>query len=214
MTTNRQSRVQVAPARDEATAPGQGSWVPLVFSLVAGLVVIGLLGSIVLSPSKAASPASAAPGGATNPAALVEALRVGALAPDFTLAGMNGGQVKLSSFRGQKAVWVNFWATWCTFCKQEMPEMAKLYATYKDKGVEFVGVDDHESQAAVQQYVQQGGYTWQFVLDPDGAVDAQYHINGLPTHIFVGRDGVIKDMVIGGIQQDRMVSELGTLLAP
>ncbi len=213
MSTNRQSRVQVAPVRDEAPVPSRGSWIPLVFSLLAGLVVIGLLGTIMLSPAKPAAPVGAAPGGATNPGALVEALRIGALAPDFTLAGMNGGQTKLSSYRGNKAVWVNFWATWCTFCKQEMPEMQKLYPTYKDR-VEFLGVDDHESQAAVQQYVGLGGYNWNFVLDPDGAVDAKYQIQGLPTHIFIGRDGVIKDLVVGGIQQDRMVSELASLVAP
>ncbi len=221
MSTKRQARGPAAPepARRPgrvtvAPEPSQGSWMPLVFSGIAAIVVIGLLASMMLSPSKGTGAGNA--GGATNPAAgKQEALAIGSLAPDFTLTSLDGTQVQLSSFRGKNPVWVNFWATWCTFCKQEMPEMKALYnSEYKAKGLVILGVDDHESQPEVAQYVQIGGYNWTFLLDGDGQVDLKYRVTGLPTHIFIGKDGVIQDMVVGGIQQTRMVSELTRLFAP
>jgi peroxiredoxin len=216
MSSKQQSRIKVAPEASryyEEDGPVQRAPLPMpmIFAGIAALVVVGLLVSIMLTPSKG----GAAGAGAANTSGQVEALRIGALAPDFTLPDAYGkGTVQLSSFRGVKPVWVNFWATWCTFCKQEMPEMKALYAQNQAKGLEIIGVDDMEAAANVQQYVEMGGYNWRFVLDGDGQIDRKYQITGLPTHIFIDRTGVIKDIVIGGIQQDKMVSELNTLLIP
>ena len=193
--------------------PARGSWLPLAFAAVAGLLVIGLFASILLTGQQPAGASGAA--GSVAVGTGKEMMAVGYLAPDFTLATANGGQVQLSSYRGQKPVWVNFWATWCPHCSVEMPQMEQLYQQNKDKGLEILGVDDAESPSLVKPYITNHGYSWNFALDPTGQVSAQqYRITGLPTHIFVGRDGVIKSIVIGSIEQPRMVSELSKIMTP
>ncbi len=78
---------------------------------------------------------------------------VGNPAPDFTLADLDGNQVSLSDFRG-KTVFINFWATWCPACREEMPEIEALYQQYKDKGVVVLGVDILETEGEVHQFVE------------------------------------------------------------
>src|SRR6476661_8725504 len=169
----------------EPAAP-RGSMLPIVISLVAGLLVIGLMAAIMVTP-RTAAPAAAGnslassaitlpPGGGASGQQLP---REGYLAPDFTLTRLDGTPVQLSSFRGVKPVWVNFWATWCPPCRNEMPEMEKLYPAYQAKGIEILGVDVQESQAQVQQYVQQGGYSWKFALDLDGKASRAYYVTGI-----------------------------------
>jgi peroxiredoxin len=194
---------------------GGRSWLPLAIAGVAGLLVLGLLFSIVLTPAQGATTTGGAAAGAVGQnAGLTEGLRVGALAPDFTLPGLKGGSVTLSSYRGAKPVWINFWATWCHFCDVEMPQMQKLYQQYQSQGLEILGVDDMESAAAVNQYLGQKGWGWTFLLDQSGDVDRQYRVTGLPTHLFVGRDGVIKQMIVGGISEPQMETALKQIMAP
>src|SRR5690348_8108223 len=146
--SKRQYRVNVAPAPAESYEAEQAPRrfaLPIVFAALAGLVVVGLLAAILLTPSRSGGTTQA---GSQASGGQGEALRIGALAPDFTLPDAYGkGSIRLSDYRGKKAVWVNFWATWCTFCKQEMPEMKALYAQHKDQGLEILGVDDAEAAA-------------------------------------------------------------------
>jgi cytochrome c biogenesis protein CcmG, thiol:disulfide interchange protein DsbE len=204
---------------EEAAPAPRGSMVPIVISVVAAVVVIGLMAAIMLTPRNAATPTTAGAAGASSTINVgtpagggKESPRVGYLAPDFTLTGLDGGTVQLSSYRGVKPVWVNFWATWCPPCRAEMPEMEKLYPTYQAKGIEILGVDVQESQAQVKQFVQQGGYSWKFALDLDGKASRAYYVTGIPTHIFVGRDGVIKDLVVTGLDRASMETKLNKLL--
>ncbi len=117
--------------------------------------------------------------------------------PDFTLDTLDGGRFTLSAQAG-KPVIVNFWATWCPPCRAELPAFEEVYRGYHDKGLIVVGVDVAESPEVVAQYVQQVGLTFPIALDASGEVTELYHIQGMPTTLFVGRDGKIKDMVIGG----------------
>ncbi|HMA38047.1 MAG TPA: TlpA disulfide reductase family protein, partial [Chloroflexia bacterium] len=96
----------------------------------------------------------------------------------------------------------------------EMPEMQKIYQQYQDKGIEVLGVDVAEDPAKVQQFIKDNGYSWHFVLDHDGSVSRRYFVQGLPTHLFIGRDGVIQDMMTSMLDTPRMQSELGRLLTP
>lgn len=131
---------------------------------------------------------------------LSEAPQVGSLAPDFELVNVYTGEVvKLSDLRG-KPVWINFWATWCPPCKQEMPEMQTLYEKHAAQGLEIVGVDVQESAADVEKFTTEGGFKWTFVLDEEGAVTDRYLVSGLPSHFFVDRDGVIQAIHVGGLE--------------
>src|SRR5215203_4808649 len=90
-------------------------------------------------------------------------VRVGSLAPDFELRDVKTGEVvKLSEMRG-KPVWVNFWATWCPACKEEMAEIQRYYERYKGDGLVVIGVNVQESESKVREFVGQGGYDWSFV---------------------------------------------------
>src|SRR5436190_17181803 len=176
-----------------------------------GIVLVFVLGIAVwLLATRQPVPAS----GASNLREYdpVPAVRVGSIAPDFQLNDLYSGKsVKLSSFRG-KPLWVNFWATWCTFCKIEMPEMKQRYDKFKDKDLAILGVDLNEDNNTVKQYVQQGKYDWNFVIDP-GPVNQQYFVTGLPTHVFIDKNGVIRSLVVGGINGDQMDESLAKIIS-
>ena len=133
--------------------------------------------------------------------ALQVAAKVGSPAPDFTLTDAASGQpVTLSSFRG-KPVWINFWATWCDACREEMPAMKQAYARYRDKGLVILGLDVQESAETVNAFTHSNGYDWTFLLDKDGKVTDKYFLSGVPTHWFIGTDGIIKATQVGAIPQ-------------
>ncbi|HUS13507.1 MAG TPA: redoxin domain-containing protein [Chloroflexia bacterium] len=202
----------------EEPAPARSSLLPLVLSSVGGLIVIGLLGAVMLTGRGGNPPVVA---GGTDASGMCianagpgEKLAVGSLAPNFALRDLAGNCVTLSSYRGVQPVWVNFWATWCPPCKAEMPEMETLYPQYKAKGVEILGVDVQEDKGLVTTFIKNNKYSWRFLLDSAANTSRKYQVSGIPTHVFVGRDGVIKSIVISGLNRDRMVAELEKMTAP
>jgi thiol-disulfide isomerase/thioredoxin len=188
------------PHLDAAAAPAHAARISNNVAAASGLLVLGLLVSIILTPSKPTT------------AGVPEAMSIGALAPNFTLQRLEGGSAQLSSYRGVKPVWVNFWATWCPHCQVEMPQMQEFYKQYHDQGLEILGVDDQEPSQLVQPYISKGGYTWSFLLDLDGKITRQYRITGLPTHVFIGRDGVIQNIVVGSITRPQMDAAVTKLM--
>lgn len=171
------------------------------------LLLTGAIAWLLGSQShKAAAPVQAS----SN--ALKEAAKVGFLAPDFTLTEANTGKlVHLASLRG-KPVWLNFWATWCHACVEEMPDMKKAYAQYKDKGLVILGVDDDEPRDDVNNFTKSNGYDWTFLLDPGGAVIDSYLVDAIPTHWFVGKDGVLKAVQIGSVPASEIQRYLAKIL--
>ena len=138
---------------------------------------------------------------------LAPAPEIGRLAPDFTLVDLEGNQVSLSDFRG-KTVFVNFWASWCPPCRAEMPEIEAVYQEYKDRGVVVIGVDIRETEDVVRQFVEQGGYSWIFILDATGAVSNDYRITAIPTSFFIDKDGIIQVVAIGAMTKRAMETKL------
>lgn len=137
-------------------------------------------------------------------------------APDFTLSGPDGKPVKLSSLRG-KVVLLNFWATWCPPCREEMPSMEKLYQSFRGRP-DFVmlAVSSGETKAVVDQFLKKTPYSFPILLDPTGEVSAMYSISAIPTTYLIDAKGV----VIAGIRgahdwaTPALLKELGGLLAP
>ena len=119
--------------------------------------------------------------------------------PDFALATLDGGTFRLSAQVGQPVV-VNFWATWCPPCRAELPAFEEVYKNNRDKGLIVVGVDVGEAPEVIAEYIKQTALTFPIALDTSGEVTELFRIQGMPTTFFVGRDGKIKDTVIGGPQ--------------
>ncbi|MBI2329207.1 MAG: redoxin family protein [Chloroflexi bacterium] len=142
---------------------------------------------------------------------LPPAPRVGRLAPDFTLTNLEGNSLTLSDLRG-KAVFINFWATWCPPCRAEMPEIEAVYQQYKNKNVVVIGVDLYEDESLVRQYVERGGFSWTFVIDSNGEVTKNYAITAIPTSFFLDKEGVIQAVNIGAMTEKAMASQLAKAL--
>ena len=129
---------------------------------------------------------------------------VGNPAPDFTLPDLSGRPVSLGDFRG-RPVLLNFWATWCGPCREEMPRIQAFHEQYRDR-VAVVGVDVGESAEQVEAYVRAGGYTWLFLLDEQAATAEKYAVYGLPTTFFLDRDGIIRAKRIGVMSEEQILA--------
>ncbi|HUS13987.1 MAG TPA: TlpA disulfide reductase family protein [Chloroflexia bacterium] len=138
---------------------------------------------------------------------------VGRAAPDFQATdAFSGRTVSLSSLRGQP-VWLNFWASWCPPCRDEMPAMQRRYTRWRGQGLVILGVDSTENEATIRQYVGAGGYDWSFYLDPAGATRL-YHVSGIPYHVFIDRTGLIRATATGGISGSQMDRNLVIIMKP
>jgi peroxiredoxin len=140
------------------------------------------------------------------------AARLGSPAPDFTLQTVDGTPLRLSDLKG-KPIFMNFWATWCVPCREEMPAMQELYEQYRDRGLVILAVNMEEDQARVRRWIDQGGFTYTFVLDSEGQQLKRYNVNAAPTSYFIDRDGVIRDLKLGAISRAEMETKVEKLLA-
>lgn len=163
-----------------------------ILALAAGLA--GYLLMPVLAPPAPSSPSSPLPSARTS---AVTGLAVGDRAPDFTLTDVHGRRVTLSALRGH-AVWLNFWATWCPWCRTEMPDMEQVHRRYGDR-ILIYGVDIQEPQPTVSRYLAAHGITYDVLLDRTGAVATLYDVNALPESVFIGPDGRITAVHTGAL---------------
>lgn len=131
---------------------------------------------------------------------------LGFAAPAFTLDSIAGKPVSLAELRG-KPVLVNFWATWCPPCREEMPRLEELQQT-SGGSVTILGVDLQEPRSVVQAFVSARGFTWTFLLDPQGAVAAKYGVRVLPTSFFLDRRGIVRQIYTGPMTLGQMRSFL------
>ncbi len=141
--------------------------------------------------------------GATNP------LVGGNGAPDFTLPSIDGRPIRLSDYAG-RPVWINVWASWCAPCRAEMPDINAVYQEARanqsagDQGLALLAVSIGEDPAAVRKYLDSTKYDLTVLVDPTFNLTEQYRITGLPTHYFVGADGVIRALHIGPLKPAAM----------
>ena len=163
----------------------------------------------VSDAASAAIPASSElglPGPATEEAAYPA---VGRVAPDFTLTTLDGESFQLSALRGKPVV-LNFWATWCGPCQNELPAIQKAAAHLGDQVV-FVAVDQNEKPDVVQSFVDKLGLTFTIPMDTGGDVGYDYNVQGLPTTFFIDRDGVIQSLWMGEMNIVTLVENIARI---
>jgi cytochrome c biogenesis protein CcmG/thiol:disulfide interchange protein DsbE len=138
--------------------------------------------------------------------------RVGQPAPDFTLRLFDLGEVTLSQLSGTPVV-LNFWASWCTPCRDEAPGLERTWRTYRDRGVTFVGLNLQDSEVEARAYLGEFAVTYPNGQDPDGTITVDYGIIGMPVTFFVNRDGVVERRWVGAIPEWQLVAWVDALAA-
>jgi cytochrome c biogenesis protein CcmG, thiol:disulfide interchange protein DsbE len=121
--------------------------------------------------------------------------KIGGPAPVFQLSAPDGQMFRLSDLRGKVAL-VNFWATWCAPCRQEIPDLVRLQKDWGDS-VRIVGVDLQETPADVAAFATRLQMNYSLALDFNGEVASSYKVRGLPTTFFLDAQGIVRDLRIG-----------------
>ena len=114
-----------------------------------------------------------------------------ATAPDFTLRSADGRNVRLDELRGQ-VVLVNFWATWCGPCREEMPHLDTLYQKYRKSGFVLLGVNVDDDPHTALATAAKLGVSFPVLLDTDKKVSKLYDLNTMPSTIVIDRDGKMR----------------------
>ena len=197
-----------------------------VLAVLGSIVATAVLLVVLTRPLGGATPQPSQPRPGASFVAVgpqVEGLRIGDLAPEFTgttpsgetvqLLDLNGNPIRLADMRG-KVVWINFWATWCPPCQEETPILRSLHEKYADDGLALVAVSVQETTVDdVRAYVDRYGLKYTVGFDATSAIFHTYHAFGLPTQLFVDREGVIRDVVLGPISNAEAERILSGLLA-
>jgi peroxiredoxin len=151
-------------------------------------------------------------------------LQPGSLAPElsgtrpdgtsWTLTDVNGRPVRLADLRG-KAVWLNFWASWCPPCQAETPILRDAYERYRARGLELVGVSVQETNPAdVADYARRYALGYTIAADLSADVFHLYRVYALPTQVFIGPDGLIQRIVQGPLTAEAAAAAIEAILPP
>ncbi len=192
-------RAEQAPLPPRAR---RGPWRTLVFPLLVIVAIAAAIWWLDYRPEGGSSGLEGQRYGPVElPAALVPAgqevaAKAGALAPDFLLERLEGGDLRLSDFRGHPVV-VNFWATWCSPCRREIPQFVDAYDRFRDEGLVIIGVNLQESKSIVQEFAGDFGMEFPIAIDRNGAVADRYRLLGLPMTFFIDRQGVVRSVFAG-----------------
>lgn len=125
-------------------------------------------------------------------------------APDFTLRDLKGNQVSLSDFRGQPVV-LNFWATWCSPCRVEIPHLDALYTKYKNQGLVVLGMNTETDYMKVKRFAEP---RISYIVLLDGGTQAQgYEVSGIPCTYYIDRKGIIQHRSVGFGPGDEVLIE-------
>lgn len=111
-------------------------------------------------------------------------------APGFVLKNMDGEHVSLTALRG-KVILLNFWATWCRPCKEEMPAFEKLYVKYKDRGFVVLAVSINRSKASIEDFLEDMDLSYPILMDDDSKVLKLYKVYSIPTTFLIDKTGFI-----------------------
>lgn len=127
-------------------------------------------------------------------------------APEFTLNGIDGVKTSLSDLRGKSIVLLVFWATWCPYCVEEIPELNKMADEYKDK-VQIIAIDIKEDLNRVTEFAKKRNIKYKILLDSTGEIAQKYRVRGIPANVLIDKDG--KMLYNGNSLQDCIIELRG-----
>ena len=132
---------------------------------------------------------------------------------DFTLKDMHGASVRLADLKG-KVLLINFWATWCPTCKAKIPGLIELHDQYKGKGLVVLGISEDDDAETLKKFAAEWKINYPMLvgLDEDKLFDAYGPLFGIPTSVFVGRDGALCGRHVGPATKEEFEKEIKTLL--
>ena len=136
-------------------------------------------------------------------------ISIGKTAPDFELETLEGKNVKLSDYRGKKVI-LNFWASWCPPCREEMPEFQRIYTENSDSLV-VIGVNLQESKENAESFVKKLGLTFPILLDPNAQVKDMYNVFTQPVTYFIDANGKIVDKKFGPLTSEEINEKLAKM---
>lgn len=186
---------------------------PVVLALT---LVLVLVGAYLVKGGSGGAATSAAGSEKVSPVQLQgapsgSAPEVGKLAPDFTASTVEGTPVTVSGLKGQP-VWLTFGASWCSSCRAEFPDVQAAHqvatAAGKAGGLAVVGVHLSEDAATVKEFAGRVGLTYPLIPDPNTTVAVRYRVMGVPAHVFIDRDGVIRSIDMGILGPDQLRDRL------
>ena len=183
--------------KQQRTAQKRKTRLQNIVLIVGGVVLIGVV--LVLAFSSTLN-------------VMVGPAQIGKPIANFLLTDLQGVTRSIADYKG-RPVLINGWATWCPPCKAEMPALHDFYLKHKAEGFELLAINSGESRSAVQQFIDQKGFTFPVLLDTNKDVLDGLGVSGFPTSIFVGRDGTVKTIHIGGLTPDAIEKQLTPLLS-
>ncbi|MBI3368671.1 MAG: TlpA family protein disulfide reductase [Burkholderiales bacterium] len=128
-----------------------------------------------------------------NPTAAQAVVQTNAAAPDFTLRALDGPNLHLAEQRG-RVVLVNFWASWCGPCRQEMPQLNKLHDKYRSAGLVMLGVNIDDDPRSAAELARRYDIRFPVLLDTDKAVVKRYDLGAMPATVLIDRDGRVRQL--------------------
>ena len=146
----------------------------------------------------------------TNPTTTNGAPEIGNLAPDFQLDSLEGDVVSLTGVRGNP-IMLNFWATWCPPCRDEMPYLQQIYDEWTSQGLTVLTIDMGEERERVIEFLETYNLSLPTLLDTEQEIAQMYNIRAIPTTFFIDRNGIIQKIKVGSF---RNRDEIERYLAP
>lgn len=125
-----------------------------------------------------------------------QGIGVGNLAPDFQLDSLDGQTVSLSDLR-DKPVLINFWTTWCSPCRMEMPYLQQVYEEWSGKELVLLAINIGESSSQIGEFMRSQGLSLPVLLDIEGDIAQRYNIQYIPSTFFIDKNGIIQAVKVG-----------------
>jgi len=192
-------------------SPSRSKWrrrLPLLASAL--VIVIGLL--LIAGPAFLSSlPTVPKPALQSGPSSGMP--QEGEVIPDFELPTLDGRKVRLSALRGSPVL-INFWATWCGPCKQEMPLLVEQYNWNKGKGLRVLAIDTlaNDNRDDMRAFARQFNMNFDVLVDETDAIAGGWEVMGLPTTFFIRPDGVVAKVHVGQLTADQLKEYLKVIL--